>query len=279
MIGDRRRRFNLNSAGVGPSIPADAFTWRLNEPALMNLMTDRPFNAQPEDSWGLVGASGDVANFSIITDTNAPHSPPNVGRIKFPSGFAGGGEPCNTFHGGNFNQLYFCCTHMFSNPWEGHPTLTNKIVHLHCDTTSSNKIFTVGYGSGPNPNPIQPAYGLQALAANYDFNTPGGAGGTAPTGWCLPNQIGHISDQVLRNKWYCWEGHIGLGTVGGADGFVKLWINNVLIVSYVNIPFIVPATGTALFTEIDWAPTWGGGGSNIPSEQYQFMDAYYASGK
>lgn len=244
--------------------------WRANEPAGFTPLTDRGFNSITEDGWGLVAASGSVTNLSVVTDTTAPHSPPNVGRVRYPVGFAGGGEPCNAYRQALGRKLYFCKSFMFSSNWQGHPTLTNKIMHYHLDSNSKNKIFTLGYGSGSDP--LLPAFGLQGLASSYNFNAQGGAGGTQATGWCLPNQ--GKPAQLTRGKYATWEAVMDLGTPGNADGSIQWWIDGVLVGSYVNIPLVVT---TNSYTQLEWAPTWGGVGSNIASEQYQSIDHYYAS--
>ena len=252
--------------------------WRGQEPGGYTQLANRDFNTTTEDGWTTAAAGGSTANFTITTDATAPHSPSNVGQINYPTSptpFGDGTEPVKTFKGANGKKLYVCHNFKYSSNWVGHPSGTNKIIHHFSDSTgTANRIFSVGFGDGANP--LQPGFGLQGIASNFDFNAQGGGfSSAATTGWLFPNQPGHTNDQLVRGTWYQLEYLLDLGTAGNADGRVDWWINGVLIGSVINIPI---TSVTALFNEIDWAPTWGGfSGATLTVDQQEWMDALYAS--
>lgn len=250
--------------------------WRGQEPVGYTQLTNRDYNITTEDSWNLAAAGGSTANFTIASDPTAPRSPNNVGRINFPGPFADGTEPVNVWHGASGNKLYVCKYFKLSANWWGHTgSNTNKIVHYKMDTTgTSNRIFSVAYGSGNGG--LAPGFGLQGIASNFDFNAQGGGFANTTTGWLFPNQPGHTNDVIPRGTWQQWEHLIQLGSAGSANGRIQWWIDGVLIGDYINIPLI---TATAAFTEIDWAPTWGGFDSETTQngDQQMFQDALYMS--
>lgn len=263
---------------VAPSGGGGGVVWRGQEPVGYTQLTARDYNVVSEDSWSIGAAGGSTANFTIVSDPTAPRSPNNVGQINYPTSpiaFADGTEPCILSHGASGNKLYVCKYFKLSTNWVGHPTGTNKIVHYKMDSTgTTNRVFSVGYGDGANP--MAPGFGLQGIASNFDFNAQGGGfSSAAQSGWLFPNQPGHTNDAIPRGTWQQWEHLIQLGSAGNADGRIQWWIDGVLIGDYINIPLI---NLTAAFTEIDWAPTWGGfNGSTLTVDQQQFMDALYMS--
>jgi len=255
-----------NSLYIGtPSGPS----WLQNKPsgAAWSLLTERPFDAQPEDGWNLVAASGSTGNFSIIADITGLKSPQHSGRILFPAGFASGGEPCNVYRDLPvwYKENYVCMAFQMGNPWVGNDSGINKIIHTFVN--GSNRLFYFARGSGSSN--LAACFGLQGLAgAGFDAGAQGGEGSGVSCN-LLPNQ--GLTATLVRGQYHQWEAHYSAGTPGNADGFVKWWLDGQLVGSYVNIPFVA-AAGSAAWESFQWAPTYGGAGSPVPANQYQFMD-------
>lgn len=100
-----------------------------------------------------------------------------------------------------------------------------------------------GFGTGvPNGGSIfsfgsrEMSMALQGIAGACP---PGSSGGTGGTCNLYPNQPTRMP--LADNTWYCIEEHINLGTPGGNNGAVDVWINGIKTVGYANIA-ILPST-------------------------------------
>ena len=232
------------------------------EPPGMTTLTERAFNSVTEDGWGVSAWSGSVSNCTIQSDPTAPMSPPNVGRIRYPAGFASGGEPCGESKplSGNYRTMYLSFWFMVSPNWDGHPTGANKIFHITIGGSNHFVVNLWGYGNGM----LQMGVLLQGIVNS-------GTGSTAAN-W-LPN-LG--TGEVVRGKWYHVE-MIAVGnSSGAADGSVDWWLNGTKIGSHSGIQYV---SGAGTWQNIAWAPTWGGAGPAVPAEMYQYIDHLRLSAK
>lgn len=255
------------TASVGP-------VWRGNEPPGMVQLANRPFSALSEEGWGISAASGSTANFSIATDSTAPRSPANVGRIRFPQGFVAGGEPVVVYK--NLTpgrKRYWSYWFKVSDVWQGQSTGGCKVHHLYVNGLNRLIVYIAGAGL---TSPITPTMAYQQLAGNYNATAQGG-NGTTGDGWLLPNQPGQTGVRIVRGQWVLVEGFADAGTPGGSNGSVKWWINGALVGSYTGIPFVA-AGGNATWQDWSWGPTWGGLGGTVGQDQYQYIDDLYISG-
>ena len=66
------------------------------------------------------------------------------------------------------------------------------------------------------------------------------------------------------------------GTAGNADGWVKVWLDGVLILHFINKAF-TPAGESPNFAGAHFAPIWGGVGGSLPAEQTLQIDNSYVS--
>ena len=234
------------------------------EPPGMTVLTERAFDAVTENGWTVAPWSGTVNNCEIVTDANAPKSPTNVGRIKYPAGFASGGEPC----GMSVSQLpsvrtmYMSFWFKISPNWDGHPTGANKVLHVNIGGSNHFVVNLWGYGNGM----MQMGILLQGIVND-------GSGNTAAN-W-FPN-LGPTGE-IVRGQWYHVEVLAVGNTSGAANGSVDWWLDGVKIGSHSGIQYV---SGAGTWGErIAWAPTWGGAGPAVPSEMYQYIDHIYVSGK
>ena len=240
------------------------------EPTGMTPITERPFNAAVEDNWLL--PSWAQPYFTVVSDATAPKSPANVARVRYPAGWTGGDSPALEERdlAGSATTLYVSMWMKLSSNWVGHPTGTNKVIHLWIN--GINRVFAFADGSGSNI--LTPRIGLQQIAAPYDNGF-----GQVATGVDLrPNVAGQTGVQVIRGRWHRWEIVLVGNTPGTSNGSVSWWLDGVLVGRYTGIQY-VGAGGSNTWDIIKFDPTWGGLGGTIPAEQYLYMDHLYISGK
>lgn len=228
-----------------------------------------------EDGWGLVAASGSTENYDTVTENDAPRSPTTVGRITFPALFPNGGEPCNNYKDKSGQRFqYICLYHKHSTGFEHHPGTGTKMMHLIVNDL--NRVFPHARAFGFED--ASPWIGLQQLAASYDWAAQGGSG-IGDAGWLEPNQSGFEDVLLVRGQWHLLEWYMDAGTAGNANGTFDYWLDGDLISHYHSIPYVA-AGGNATWGQIQWAPTWGGGGGfSVTNEQYAYIDDFYASQK
>ena len=73
------------------------------------------------------------------------------------------------------------------------------------------------------------------------------------------------SVNIQKNRWYWLEIHARLNTVGQADGFLEIWVDDLLIMQHSDVTF---RTTNASWGQYQHSPEWGGGGGTINQEQY-----------
>lgn len=77
------------------------------------------------------------------------------------------------------------------------------------------------------------------------------------------------SVNIQKNRWYWLEIHARLNTVGQADGFLEIWVDDLLIMQHSDVTF---RTTNASWGQYQHSPEWGGGGGTINQEQYIWFD-------
>jgi hypothetical protein len=81
-----------------------------------------------------------------------------------------------------------------------------------------------------------------------------------------PNR-GSVTFQL--NRWYWFEIHARLNTVGRADGLLEIWVDDVLIMQHNDVTYRTTNTPWGAYQH---SPEWGGGGGTIPQNQYFWVD-------
>jgi hypothetical protein len=86
---------------------------------------------------------------------------------------------------------------------------------------------------------------------------------------------------VPRGVWVKWEIVLHANTPGQYDGTADWWMNGVKVGSYSNIGYSSATETGSMNTwrEVNWNPTWGGGGAAITADQFMWMDSFYVSAK
>ena len=232
-----------------------------NEPSGMTPLTERPFSALNEDGWTNTGSS----DYKIVADATAPKSPSNVGQIRFPAGFGSGNAPAvlEKVWSGTQKTLYVSFWVKFSSNWIGNTAGVNKIFHFWIGGSNRLVMNARGVGTGKLLTEVE----LQGITAggNYD------AGTTA----LFTANLGP-SGELVRNQWLHWEAVFIGNSSGTANGSVDWWVNGTKVGHYGGLQFV---SGAGYWQEMEWSPTYGGLGTAVPADQYQWIDHIYISGK
>ena len=107
---------------------------------------------------------------------------------------------------------------------------------------------------------------------------------TSPTriiSWNASPNMNVASSVITRDVWQKWELILGANTPGQYDGEAHWWLNGVKVGQFTNVGYCdATQTGAAnTWQVVDWNPTYGGGTTTIPTDQFMYMDHVYISGK
>jgi len=83
--------------------------------------------------------------------------------------------------------------------------------------------------------------------------------------------LGSWDEQAHLLEWHWVEQRVKLNTPGQFDGVAELWIDDVLYLSYTNLP-IRAAGDNALWGSMQHTAEYGGGGSTVDQNQYWWVD-------
>jgi hypothetical protein len=225
--------------------PGDkAGTWP-NEPQGFSLVTDEAFDALDHKGWlSTVGAP----NVSIIADSTAPLSPPNVLQFFYKLGYAGGTAPGTEYYrirGSLPSALYVGFWWKSSNPWQGHSSGVNKILFVR-PSDGSNIVLKM-LGSAP-PYHTQVTTEFPSETTNWFENMD--------------------ATPVALGQWHRLELYIDY-----SGGVLKWWMDGRLKGSYTGLAY--PGRG---FREPSFSPTWGGVGDVKTENDYFWIDHVHVSG-
>ena len=70
-------------------------------------------------------------------------------------------------------------------------------------------------------------------------------------------------------RWYWFEIHVKMNTVGSRNGVIEVWIDDVQCMTYTDVRMVDINTTWGWFIH---SPEWGGGGGTIPATQYLWVD-------
>lgn len=227
-------------------------TWP-HEPPGSSLITDWSFDNLVGDGWSNDGG------LSIVTDGTAPMSPPNVVDFYYPIGFPAGVGPGTVFHQlPPTNKLYIGYWWKPSKPWQGHPSNVNKISF---EMGNSNNLIQTMWGAGNGPFRLMNTLEFPTV----DNSHIGNGYGDSPGSW---NLFGNASEcDVTLGQWHRVEiMYMRSTSQTSRDGVLKWWLDGVLCGSYTDVNF-----PSEIFTQFEFAPTWGGiGGNKTEADHYWF---------
>jgi uncharacterized protein YjdB len=196
-----------------------------NEPAGFTNLADQPWSALG-GVWELLWGTA-----HLQLDPTAPGSPPSTLQVDFPVGFVGGEAPGTEAVGlPAVRQVYVGIWWMASNPWQGHPSNSNKVQYLFTGEDGSMAMIMYGPPQGPFEMRVFPDWHGQ---------------------WLTPN----VADvKVTLGQWHRIEWLVAYGPSNDPpSGIVRWWMDGVLIGDYANVRL----SSTPLI-QYKMAPVWGG---------------------
>lgn len=259
--------FSTPSPGTDPGLPAGNNGSFQNEPAGMTTLLNHSFNVA-------VGPNmfDDYNNTQIVSDPTAPLSPPNVAMHRL-NAFAreGGGQLrylSPTLYRDIFTGMYWRTNQQF----QGRAVQGNKIFFVR--GPYMNGVFALLGGPNQGQANFRIAFSHNTSALNNSHIMGGDA-------------IGNIAEcnvgngTILMGVWYRIEVHIRCSTSRTArDGFIRWWLNGVLVGSYDQFNYSGPNGEGA--NEWMLNQTWDGSpdlGTINTVDWDHYVDHVYVSGK
>ena len=84
------------------------------------------------------------------------------------------------------------------------------------------------------------------------------------------NRNANISSQTFQlNRWYWFEFHVRLNTLGKPDGLLEAWVDDKLVMRHTDVTY---RTYNSVWGNFQHAAVWGGGGGTISQQQYFWVD-------
>jgi hypothetical protein len=150
-----------------------------------------------------------------------------------------------------------------SSNFHGNQSSTNKVVHFWVKGMGSgggNRIFLSAEGAGNGR--LQPQLRLQGVPDARARITPNVAPGAV----------------VTRGQWQHWEVLLTMNTPGQPNGQAQWWIDGQLVTDVRDLTIAAAGEPGTLF-QLQWSPTYGGGGAPVPYDMYLWFDHAYVSVK
>lgn len=135
------------------------------------------------------------------------------------------------------------------------------------------------YWSDVRPKSPLGFFGAGDAPLTLGINTGDWPMGVRKLRWDSPDNYANPTRQdaeVVRGVPNDIESLIYLGTAGNADGWLKVWLNGVLVLDFRNLAIVWPGERTQL-SQIHLAPVWGGMGDVVPVTQWLSVDRTYVS--
>ncbi|MEJ2539365.1 MAG: Ig-like domain-containing protein [Gemmatimonadota bacterium] len=244
----------LVRSSAGPAPPSGEW----NEPSDFVMTVDERWNSFDDLNWyhgtGMEG-SVETKNGKLVW--------------TYPTGMSGGHTPespvvLHYAHGPYQYQRDEGVT--LSANFHGHHSAVNKF-RFWSDTNPRSYIGFFGYDD--NQLSIGVNTGDWPMGAKrLRWDTPGNY--ASPT---------RAQSLVTRGEPHTVESLIYLGTPGNSDGWLKVWLDGVLILDFRNIGIIWADSPKPYLTQIHFAPVWGGMGDVVPQTQTLSVDRTYVSVK
>jgi hypothetical protein len=238
----------------------------------MTWSNDRPFDSNVENGWLDRGDR----NFSIVIDSTAPRSAPNVGQARYPVGLPSGSGPINTWimFPPGLRTLYVCYWIKMSSNWTAMSQATKSVFFHIGSPNNTARVYSALRGTPT----MQAEIDFQAMGTRS--NSPGAPIQQQISWNGYPNQ-NTGSAVIARGQWAKWEVILQANTPGQFDGEARWWLNGVLVGQYTGIGFSGPTEAGPMneWRGIAWNPTWGGGGAPVAADQYMWIDHFHLSGK
>jgi len=215
--------------------------------ALAAVIATQEWSSIPAGPWSVSAGSPGI--------DNTTNTPSGGGALRFtygagtyPSSVGVGGASYTTT---GQTELYVGHWMKWSSPFTWNPIATKMV-----------SVFL------SNPN-------AQGARDNFVFTVQNGGNTLTFTQqlWAAPNTQNrntNIANQAFQlNRWYWFEFHARLNTVGQPNGLLEVWVDNKLVMSHSDVTY---RTYNSPWGVIQHAPVWGGGGGTISQQQHFWVD-------
>lgn len=215
--------------------------------ALAAVINQQEWSSKPGSPWSYTAG--------IPSIDNTTNTPSGGGALRFmyqagtyTTSTSGGTATYQTF---GRTDLYVGHWMKWSSPFNWNPVGT-KIDYLFLSDTNANGnrdnfLFMVQNG------------GNTLTFTQQLFASPG-----------TQNRNTNISNQTFQlNRWYWFEFHVRINTVGKADGLLEVWVDNKLVMQHNDVTY---RTYNSSWGNFNHGPVWGGGGGTISQQQYFWVD-------
>ena len=185
---------------------------------------------------------------------------PNVTAVLYQAGLTGGATPAACFESGgwtNQTKAYVAVAWKIPSNFVFVVDGINKLIYMKT-TQGANSVFVALQTA---PNTYQPQYRTQSPGPTT-LNFP-------------PNVAGQTGFLCNTGQWYIWEVFAQLNTALTApyNGVLQIWMTTngttVMTHNYNNVG--ITSLAGDHWTEMDFQPYYGGGGSNVPSNQNCYL--------
>ena len=246
-----------HSTSVGE--PVTPGTGEFNEPD--------DFRAIVDEDWANFS---DVGWYHVIKDVGNVETRNNRLIWTYQEGMSGGFTPGGKVVKDHFDHGPYQYQRdqgvVLSNNFHGHQSGVNKFRY---------------WSTGNRARAYIAFFGPDNTRLTLGINVGGWAMGAAAWRWNSSNNYASPTLEqatVTRGVPHTIETLIYVGTSGRSDGWVKAWLNGVLILDFRNIAILDSSTPPVL-EQIHFAPVWGGMGDVLPATQTLTVDHTYVSVK
>lgn len=254
-----------------------------NEPAGFTRIEDQPWNTAVPSKW-----VDDARDFigsgkgTIVSDPTAPLSPSSVVAGLFPNGSPGGSGPFYIYRPfaatEQYKNLYLCIAVKWSADF---------------DNTNGNAGTKFLWPAGDQIQGNATYITLNGPSMDLGVNQQGGATNPAKPGVQdnreMYANVGSATVASLaqyRGRWVAIEVLLkGNSSNSTFDGGLSAWVNGTPTHVYTNVNWQMDYFGQGLaaaqrkWLSLAWNPTYGGGLSPVPHNQYEYIDHLRISGK
>ena len=239
-----------------------------NEPATFTAISDYAFNdsipvtsvLSPDlavgSGWRIINNNSGFVT-KKTNETTVPFSPDSVGQWRYPLLFGDGAAPGELYRSLDQarDELFFGIWWKPSDPWDGHSSGINKIIHVL--TNGSNHLIVTMAEVAPDTFRIIVTLSFPGICNQHLANSSGDACGAR-------HLVGGTAVDVALGEWHQIEVYFKMSSADDAeDGIVKLWVDGTQVGNYTTANF----DASDPFVELKISPTWGGSTGETKSEQ------------
>ncbi len=239
-----------------------------NEPAGYARAIDAPMNVLPAlspqySAEGFNAAPNQARTLFIEESPTAPQSPNSVLRVVFPRGAVGGAAPSrwgSRTLPQNQGGIYACFWIRFMPGWSSNGNVGTKLFFFRA-TDETNHYVGSAAGSGQGHAYIMSGLQFRDQTMTYNLGM-----STTP------------ENDISGGGWHKVEVQWIANTPGERNGQYRHWVDGNLVAAATDARYFL-AGQRAMWTQVWWDPTYGGGLNPVPFDQFFELDHMIVSVK